>query len=451
MKPFVLGGTLDAVITHEVTGRPVCVSVENVGLSDHFLLRWEVNSTRAAPFTVPVCSRPWRHLDLQSFRSAISESKLCQPDSWPAEVDDMATTYDTELNAVLDRLLPRREFVRRQRPSDPWFDKEFRDAKRLTRRLERAFSAASRRAAVATASASSDAPAAAAEADTAKTAWYNQRRLYRALRRSKSTDFWRWKLEANQTDPHKLWRIVDDLLGRGLVSASSAIDVEEFNQFFAEKVAKVRSSTADAPAATFTHAPSGVSFRQFRPLTTDDVIDAVRRLPDKSSAADPVPTSVLKQIVDLVSPFITELFNRSLSTGHFPAAFKEAFITPIVKKPGLDTTNASSYRPISNLSVLSKLLERLVVRQLMEYLSSADLMPPLQSGFRQGHSTETAVLRVLSDILQAVDNGDVAALVLLDLSAAFGTVDHSILLQRLHLTFGIDDTCLLYTSPSPRD
>ena len=95
-----------------------------------------------------------------------------------------------------------------------------------------------------------------------------------------------------------------------------------------------------------------------------------------------------------------------------------------MKKPGLDTADASSYRPISNLSVLSKLLERLVVCQILNYLTSADLLPSLQSGFRAGHSTETAVLRVLSDILHAVDCGDVAALVLLDLSAAFDTVDH---------------------------
>jgi len=90
------------------------------------------------------------------------------------------------------------------------------------------------------------------------------------------------------------------------------------------------------------------------------------------------------------------------------------------------------------------LLERLVARQLMEHLSLADLLPPLQSGFRQGHSTETAVLRVLSDILQAVDRGDVAALVLLDLSAAFDTVDHSILLERLQQTFGNSDTALCW-------
>ena len=76
--------------------------------------------------------------------------------------------------------------------------------------------------------------------------------------------------------------------------------------------------------------------------------------------------------------------------------------------------------------MLSKLLKRLVARQLMDYLSSSDLLPSLQSGFRPGHSTETAVLKVVSDILQAADRVDLAALILLDMSAAFDTVDHAI-------------------------
>ena len=115
---------------------------------------------------------------------------------------------------------------------------------------------------------------------------------------------------------------MDDLLGRGHTPASSAIDVDVFSQFFSEKVAKVRSSTADAPAPAFTRAPHGVSFQQFRPLTVDDVISAVRRLPDKSSAADdPIPTSVLKQIVHVIAPFITELLNPSIQAG-WPATFQ---------------------------------------------------------------------------------------------------------------------------------
>ena len=115
-----------------------------------------------------------------------------------------------------------------------------------------------------------------------------------------SVEFWQAKLQSD-SDPRRTWRSVDILLGRGRVPASTAIDVETFNRFFVDKVAKVRSSTSDAPPPVYSSLQSGVSFRQFSPLTIDDVVDAVRRLPDKSSAADPIPTNVLKQIIDPVS------------------------------------------------------------------------------------------------------------------------------------------------------
>ena len=171
----------------------------------------------------------------------------------------------------------------------------------------------------------------------------------------------------------------------------------------------MRSSIADAPPPTFSCLQLGASFCNFRSVTVDDVVTVIRRLPDKSSPADPIPTSVLKQVSDVITPCATELFNRSSSAGHFPARFNEALVTAVIKKAVLDATDVSSYRPISNLSVLSKLLERLAVQRLMDYLKSFNLLPQLQSGFGSGHSTETAVLRG-SDILQAVYQGDVAAL-----------------------------------------
>jgi len=106
------------------------------------------------------------------------------------------------------------------------------------------------------------------------------------------------------------------------------------------------------------------SLHDFSVLTVDNVVSMLHCLPDKSSQVDPVPTLVLKQVSDLLGPYITELFNRLLADGHFPDALKETYITPVMKKAGLHTAQPSSYRPISNLPVLSKLLERLVASQL---------------------------------------------------------------------------------------
>jgi len=112
-----------------------------------------------------------------------------------------------------------------------------------------------------------------------------------------------------------------------------------------------------------------------------------------------------------------------------PTVFKEAYITPLIKKADLDVDDVRSYHPVSNLPVSSKLLEHLVSRQLLDYITVEGLMPALQSAYRLFHSTETAVLKVLADILRALDNGDVDVLTLLDLSAAFDTVDHVFLLR----------------------
>ena len=153
--------------------------------------------------------------------------------------------------------------------------------------------------------------------------------------------------------------------------------------------------------------------------------------------SDPLPTRLLKNNVDVLAPFLVELYNRSLSTGVVPAAFKAAYVTPLPKKADMDPADVKSYRPIFNLSVLSKLLERLVAGQLLEHLNAARLLPDLQSAYRTYHSTETAVLKVLADILRALDTGDVAMLTLLDLSAAFDTVDHATLLRRLEVSYGL--------------
>ena len=222
----------------------------------------------------------------------------------------------------------------------------------------------------------------------------------------------------------------------------STFDADTLHRFFDDKVAGVRAGTNDAPPLSFVPVRLGCNFTEFSLVTVETVVAAVRALPDKQCASDPLSIRLFKAIVDILAPFLVDLFNRSLSTGSVPTAFKEAYVTPRLKKADLDPADTKSYRPISNLSVLSKLLERFVARQLLDYLTAQHLIPDLQSAYRAFHSTETAVLKVMSDILRALDNGDIALFTLLYLSAAFDTVDHVILLKRLEISYGLNGHAL---------
>ena len=168
----------------------------------------------------------------------------------------------------------------------------------------------------------------------------------------------------------------------------------------------------------------------------------IKQSPSKSCDLDPLPTSLLKENMSSILPLITEIVNDSLSSGHVPEEFKVAHVTPLLKNTSLDKNVLKNYRPVSNLPFVSKVLERVVAKQLQNYLTVNNLHEPQQSAYRKHHSTETAPLCVQNDIVQAIDGKKSVILVLLDLSAAFDTIDHSVLLHRLQHDLGITGTAL---------
>ena len=136
-------------------------------------------------------------------------------------------------------------------------------------------------------------------------------------------------------------------------------------------------------------------------------------------------------------PVLLKLVNHSLTSGIFPSCLKAASLTPLLKKPSLDKETFKHYRPVSNLPYIGKIIERVVVGQLDQHRTENSLHAVCQSAYRKYHSTETALLKVFNDTLNAVDNKRCVLLLLLDFSSAFDTVDHNVLIHRLEHESGI--------------
>ena len=134
---------------------------------------------------------------------------------------------------------------------------------------------------------------------------------------------------------------------------------------------------------------------------------------------------------------VLSIINHSLNTGIVPSHFKKARVTPVPKSRATSSDDVSNYWPISQLSFISKVLERVVANRIRSHLEEYHLFDKYQLAYRAAHSTETALLRVHHDITSTLDKGSTVALVMLDQSAAFDVIDHDILLQRLEFVFGI--------------
>ena len=153
--------------------------------------------------------------------------------------------------------------------------------------------------------------------------------------------------------------------------------------------------------------------------------------PKKSCALDPILTPVIVGCIETLLPVITKIINLSLQSGTFADQWKCALVHPLLKKLGLDLV-FQSFRPVSNLQYISKLTEKAVFEQTHRHMIANNIYPEFQSSYREHHSTETALLRVMNDIFLKMNSQHVTLLVLLDLSAAFDTVDHNnIMVERL--------------------
>lgn len=225
---------------------------------------------------------------------------------------------------------------------------------------------------------------------------------------------------------------------------------EAFGEFFSSKIRLLRESL-DAEASQkevllgdtggFIHRSHDV-LQSFSPISPTEVMQLTSKSPTKSCELDPLPCCLLKRVLHPPGPAIADIVNMSLSQGSFPLPLKEAIITPVLKKTSLDPVVLSNYRPVAGLSFPSKTIERVVLCIFYRHLETNGLFPVRQSAYRVNHSTETALLEVSNGVLRAIDDGDSCTLLFLDMSSAFDTVDHDLLIKRLEQQCGFSGTVL---------
>ena len=252
----------------------------------------------------------------------------------------------------------------------------------------------------------------------------------------------------NKSNHKILFNTIDRMLHRTPekhypTCGSTAELCNKFADFFTQKIVTIRHNI-DAMTITdttkydqFDNATINCELTELSPTSEEELSGLVKKIASKSCCLDPIPASLLGYCISNLLPIIRSVVNMSFESTVVPSSMKKAVLCPSLKKVSLDFEIFANFRPVSILKFLSKVMEKVAAARLWDYLCENDLNEIFQSAYKKHHSCETALTRVQNDILTAIDNKQCVALVLLDLSAAFDTVDHKILLHRLQYKFGI--------------
>ena len=420
----VKGHTLDLIIAKadfqaRVDGVRISDPIDSI--SDHSLISFRVNVRIGKHEPRKRRARKIARMDITAFSNTLqSEIDDCLMLSCEHndELDSLVDRFSAGMTRALDRHAPEKTITLKLGIPKPWYDDEVHEQRRIRRRMERKYKKT--------------------RLTVHKRMLQEQSKSVVALITAKKKAFYGAKF--TEAGPKETYKLVGELVKpsepeRNLpIKSDSHVSTECFSTYFKEKIMRIGSQfdALDRPTIDVTYY-SGQDLENFYASSPEEILAIITKSPSKSRPLDSLPTWLLKKtvILDKVLPLITKIVNKSLSLGYVPRQYKQAIIRPLLKKEGADQTILSNYRPVSNLPFLSKVLEKVVASRLNKHLEDQDLFDPLQSAYRPAHSTETAMVKVKADADKILDDGDAMLLVLLDQSAAFDTIHHDILIERL--------------------
>ena len=370
-----------------------------------------------------------KSIDHNTFSLDLSKAFNTEPEPHT----DRVLQYNTELRNVLQKHAPKKSKYIRDTHQQLWFSDEIKVEIVLRRKMERIW-----------------------KRDKTPQAWkdfYIQCRQVANITKEAQCNHYKQIIKEHKHDYKTIFNIANGLLFRKQESALPptrpiSVLAEDFSEFFQTKIdniiEKLCEKTTDLDNRYIeTNFQRDCRLNKFTPVLQSDVKEIVASAPAKSCELDPIPTSLLKIHIKVLAPIISNITNSSFEQEFFSDELKDAFVCPLHKHPSLEL-KLKNFRPVSNLSYLGKIIERLACRQIVQYTNATRQMEECQCAYRENFSTETALLNVKTDILDGIDKKEVMCLVMLDLSATFDTVNHHLLLNRHKYRFGVYDPALAW-------
>ncbi len=281
--------------------------------------------------------------------------------------------------------------------------------------------------------------------------YVTQKRLYNSMLDIEEKNSISSIVLVNQNNPRDLFSTLSGFMGKKSQSPLPPHDsplelANGFVHYYHDKIKAIQIQlNEEIKASNLTRGHETPKFTTILIAFEEMSMDRVRKLvmgpPPKTCILDPLPTWLLKLCIDEVLPVITEMVNLSLTQGTMPQDLKLAVLFPKLKQPLIDLI-FKNYRPLSNIAFVSKTIERAACVQIIHHMRENGLFDKFQSAYTEERSTETALLRVQSDTCMNMDNGFLTFIFMIDLSSAFDTVNHEILIERVSERLGIRGTAL---------
>ena len=267
-------------------------------------------------------------------------------------------------------------------------------------------------------------------------------------KKSLKRKFSKIELDKAGNDATKLWKLLNTLINRQNnhqatePSNMTQQKANEFNNFFATVGSKYQRHTfKEKESIIFEHNTDRFSFKHETETSISKIIDNLKL--KTAVGVDGIGANLIKDLKLTIVPYLTRIINKAYDLHIFPEQLKKAIITPIFKEGNID--EISNYRPISVLTIICKIFERSASNQMAKYFLDKQKINPHQHAYQPAHSTTTCLAEILNEIYSLLDKNQYVALAKLDLSKAFDSINHNLLIQKL-CNLGLDKNSLQWIS-----